>query len=272
MKLCFWKACHDILPTRPNLSRREILVDPACLFCGAIETITHICRDCPFTTAVTDEGSLRDRGSCSNTNSLTLWLHSCVDSYSSSQFDRLMVFIWAVWKARNTLLWKDRLSSPFEVTFQASAWLNTFQRTHVRPLKSVRVRTRWTRPPLGWYSITMDGAFDEAHRIGGISVVARDHEGSFLMGCSLTVQHVYDSGQVEALARSLASQFAIEHGLGPVIFESGCLGLVQALSSSDTFEARLGPVYEDIGRLLQELPESSFSHIYWEANDQLHTG
>lgn len=46
----------------------------------------------------------------------------------------------------------------------------------------------------------MDGAFDEINRVGGIGVVVRDREGSFLMGCSLPVQHVYDLGQVEALA------------------------------------------------------------------------
>lgn len=72
------------------------------------------------------------------------------------------------------------------------------------------------------------------------------------MGCSLIVQHVYDSGQVETLARRLASQFGIKHGLGPVRFKLDCFRLVQA---------RMDPVYKDIGKHLQKLPGSYFHHI-----------
>lgn len=73
----------------------------------------------------------------------------------------------------------------------------------------------------------MDSAFGEVNRVGGIGVVSRDHEGSFLIGCSLIVQHVHDLGQVKALAGRLASQFVIRYGLGPIKFESDCLGSVQ---------------------------------------------
>lgn len=72
----------------------------------------------------------------------------------------------------------------------------------------------------------MDGAFDEINRVVGIGVVAKDHEGSFLMDCSLTVQHVYDLAQAEALAERLASQFSTKHDFGPARFDSYCLGMV----------------------------------------------
>lgn len=32
-----------------NLIRRGVQVNPAYLFCGTIERVLHICRDCPFT-------------------------------------------------------------------------------------------------------------------------------------------------------------------------------------------------------------------------------
>lgn len=38
---------------------------------------------------------------------------------------------------------------------------------------------------------------------------------------------------MEPLVERLASQFAIEHSLGPVGFETDCLRLVQELFSSD---------------------------------------
>lgn len=59
----------------------------------------------------------------------------------------------------------------------------------------------------------------------------------------------------------MTSQFAFEHSLGRVKFDTDCLILVEALCWSDTFEAHLGPVYEYISRHIQELPRPSFYHI-----------
>lgn len=44
-----------------------------------------------------------------------------------------------------------------------------------------------------------------------------------------------------ALAERLASQFAIEHGLGPVRFETDCQRLVQALFSSEIYGVYIVP-------------------------------
>lgn len=46
------------------------------------------------------------------------------------------------------------------------------------------------------------------------------------MGYYLSVQHVYDPGQVEALVRRLASQFVVEHSLGLGRFQTNSLRLV----------------------------------------------
>ncbi|XP_059451341.1 uncharacterized protein LOC132182133 [Corylus avellana] len=47
-KKFMWRACHDILPTRANLYKRNIVNDPKCPICGReVETGFHILWQCP---------------------------------------------------------------------------------------------------------------------------------------------------------------------------------------------------------------------------------
>ena len=44
-----WRACSDILPTRVNLARKKVQVDPRCTICNQQdETICHILWHCPL--------------------------------------------------------------------------------------------------------------------------------------------------------------------------------------------------------------------------------
>ena len=44
-----WRACTDILPTRANLYRRKVPIDPHCSICGQTdETVGHALWECPM--------------------------------------------------------------------------------------------------------------------------------------------------------------------------------------------------------------------------------
>ena len=44
-----WKAFSDILPTRANLFRKKIPIDPLYTVCGQVdETVTHALWECPL--------------------------------------------------------------------------------------------------------------------------------------------------------------------------------------------------------------------------------
>jgi hypothetical protein len=48
VKVFIWRACQNILPTKDNLQRKGISLDPLCLFCKKeLETAKHILWDCP---------------------------------------------------------------------------------------------------------------------------------------------------------------------------------------------------------------------------------
>ena len=42
-KVFFWRACHNILPTRENLVKRKVITDSSCPVCeNEMETTSHI--------------------------------------------------------------------------------------------------------------------------------------------------------------------------------------------------------------------------------------
>lgn len=44
-----WRACSDVFPTRVNLLRRKVHINPLCSLCGQHdETTSHILWECPF--------------------------------------------------------------------------------------------------------------------------------------------------------------------------------------------------------------------------------
>ena len=48
MKVFAWKACHEILPTRVNLVKRNIIRENLCLCCQRVpETVIHAIWECP---------------------------------------------------------------------------------------------------------------------------------------------------------------------------------------------------------------------------------
>ena len=68
-----WRACHDILPTRKNLVRRQVLQDDCCSECyEKPETSSHLFQSCPRAREV--QSCTKIHFSIDTTN-----IHSCFD-------------------------------------------------------------------------------------------------------------------------------------------------------------------------------------------------
>ncbi|KAM1025390.1 hypothetical protein FF1_038489 [Malus domestica] len=53
VKVCAWRICRNIIPTRANLIKRHLKVDDGCVLYGARgESALHLIRDCPFAACV----------------------------------------------------------------------------------------------------------------------------------------------------------------------------------------------------------------------------
>lgn len=53
MKITVWQLLNNYVPTRVNLRQRRLVTDVACLRCGlGVESVLHVCSQCPFATLV----------------------------------------------------------------------------------------------------------------------------------------------------------------------------------------------------------------------------
>ncbi|CAB4278423.1 unnamed protein product [Prunus armeniaca] len=59
-----------------------------------------------------------------------------------------------------------------------------YELQHPPLISSSRVKAKWQRPPLGFMKINLGGPCRAATGIGGIGIVAHDHEGTFPACCS----------------------------------------------------------------------------------------
>jgi len=102
IKVFLWQLCHNALPSRGLLLKRQIALDPVCLSCQFdIESIEHIFKVCPMTIKVWELAGTHswlpsipfDNPSislCGDLNDLSLW--------KSSHFTKIILTLWSIWK------------------------------------------------------------------------------------------------------------------------------------------------------------------------------
>ena len=103
-KVCtfLWRACSNIFPTRGNLHRRKMQVEPTCgLCCQCIEIVEHVLWDCPLARNVWAL-SIGKIQKCTNVApdfySLFKWMN---DKLNQQELEQWATVSWAIWNARN---------------------------------------------------------------------------------------------------------------------------------------------------------------------------
>lgn len=139
-------------------------------FCSSSsESTLHIFNVCPFARAVYDASNLNLGLSLPVTASLYDWFSLCLDQVSSSQFTLLLMIIHDIWRARNVLLWENKVANPALVShfskLQLSEFLKAKPSSVSRPLQML---LRWSPPLVGWVKINVYGSFLSGSNMGGV--------------------------------------------------------------------------------------------------------
>ena len=111
VRMFLWGACANVLPTKENLNRRRIQVDPWCeTCCQQPELIGHLLWECPLAQNVwvLCRGGLQK---CQNNlRDFFLLFRTLLDRLSKTDVERWAVTSWAIWNARiNTILRRSNL-------------------------------------------------------------------------------------------------------------------------------------------------------------------
>ncbi|XP_024163724.1 uncharacterized protein LOC112170610 [Rosa chinensis] len=94
--------------------------------------------------------------------------------------------------------------------------------------------------------------------------------GNFLVSKGRPVWGLLSAEHAELLSCKEALELIIEPSLQPAIVETNSLVIKQQLSSSGVNLSRLGRIYEDLGVLLEALPNVRIVHIRRDANKAAH--
>jgi hypothetical protein len=127
-KLFAWLALHRKLLTADMLAIRGWPHDPVCPLClSAMETADHLCKDCPFTSAIwtriQQDYSVHPVQHGQTFSSTNAWWDEIIDGKSAENkrrlSGRLLYVLWNAWKERNRRIFTGRRLTFLEVALLA---------------------------------------------------------------------------------------------------------------------------------------------------------
>jgi len=93
--------------------------------------------------------------------------------------------------------------------------------------------TDWELPPTGWTKINVDGSFVSQSREAGIGIIARDSEHQVVFTAWRVLFRCQDALEAEARACLEGLRLSAPWSQGPVIVETDCARLIQALEAKE---------------------------------------
>lgn len=199
-----WSACSDSLPTKQNLFRRGIRMDPTCTRCGVEnETLSHILVECTFAKEVWCLGRIRFD---LHTFGKLPFRSLCGKILKTPKHEGATIFAflaWNIWKARNMLIFEEISINPHDVierTLRQTAEMHGDWGQASTPQKSRRQPVwPWQPPPVNHLKLNSDAAiFSDGIR--GLGFVVRNDVGEVILAGARICWSDGDSTLAEALA------------------------------------------------------------------------
>ena len=249
-----WKTLHGALPVGEQLLARQIQVDGKCKLCGLSESIDHLFLHCKFAKEVWKSAPVWPSSDYSGTVDLRSEWHSLctrkkLPPTGLSSGALAPWILWQLWKARNSLIFKDKGFSATEVISMAIAAAREWNdNQHKTPVLS-RSQPIRTIPQERCVLVRSDAAWSEANNIAGLGWIVKSQSSRRFVGSPLVA---------EGLALREAVTKCKELGLTRVRFESDCDQLIKALTSDYPMAALYG-IVSDIKSVALSFECISFS-------------
>ncbi|KAL9684438.1 hypothetical protein QQ045_021876 [Rhodiola kirilowii] len=145
---------------------------------------------------------------------------------------KIIVACWYTWYNRNLAVQNNPTVDPRLANYRIHALFSDFiskRPSHIFEANSNTLE--WSRPPQQVIKINIDGSWCNETRIGGVGLLARDHNGVVAAVRGFHVTWCHNVIDVEGTALKEAFRLAQEMKLTNVIFESDCYHLVTSLNT-----------------------------------------
>lgn len=274
-KKILWRACHDILPTRANLVKRNIVDDPECPICEReVETGFHILWQCP---SAMDAWCLSSRNIQKRSFPGPDFVQVVEGVLAHCSTDEIKIFVGLarrIWLRRNEVVYGGSLTHPSILLHQTQTAVAEFKQASI-PLRTPNVTldeqpTHWMQPQLGWMKLNWDAGINRSQGCTGFGLVLYDW-----MGRLVAVQCVSRQGLLAPLAAELtgallAVQFCRSMGLERVHFEGDAKIAVEAINSLNRDMSNLGHLVDDVRTVVRGISLWQFTFIRRDGNRAAH--
>ncbi|KAK3187995.1 hypothetical protein Dsin_027556 [Dipteronia sinensis] len=254
VKIFIWKASHEWILTRANLTKRGLQLDNKCPMCMTeTETTIHALWSCRKLQYARKEWVPSGRVLINNYGKFFDFIYDCFRLLCAMDFEVLCVTVWNVWCARNSFLHDRKRHDVWNSMNWSRVFLGAFQqRGYVVSDKGVKNNLneiQWQPPDQGWYKINCTAVMEE--RGGGfdLGIVIREVSGKVMASCSLQIAAGVDLWAANALAILKSSQFGKDCGLAPFTIESDSKRVVNWIKTASHLNSKYGAIPGDIDKV-----------------------
>jgi hypothetical protein len=241
LKNFIWRLCNDSIPTADVLHHRHMAPSFVCSFCSAEDSWKHALIECVVARCVwslsTDElnDTMRDNLSLNAKN----WMFMMHEKLPHDVFTRMVVTLWALWRARRRAMHEDIYDSPLQIHHFVNAFMRDIQILSTPKQSSRRslmsMPSQWLPPPPDHAKLNVDAAVLNDN-IGAAAVVCRDINGAFLGASAITFKHIHNPVTLEALAVREALAIAEDLYLQQIHVASDCKKVVDDIKRGSSAE------------------------------------
>ncbi|KAF4392800.1 hypothetical protein F8388_010823 [Cannabis sativa] len=234
-----WKKLWslEVPPKAKDLVWRAVLVENTCPLCGVFaKTEWHILVSCNFTWSCWEYAGLA--AASRDSSSLRSWLVDTFRLVNGESLGRVVMLCWAIWSARNDLLWKQRVRSVKDVvTFSDSSvdqWLKAQGKDIplLSPLKDGDGSELWVKSFSG-IKLNVDAAIFDHSSKHGFGCVVRNSNGE-LVAAFAGVKHGKVSPDLaEIMGIREALSWLKNHAYKQAIVETDNLVYAEAICSAE---------------------------------------
>ncbi|XP_060959451.1 uncharacterized protein LOC133030657 [Cannabis sativa] len=270
-----WRAASNCLATKVNLCIKKVLIENTCPMCGVFaETELHVLVTCTFAWACWEFAGL----AAANREAFSLgqWLTDSFSRLQGELHSRVAMMCWAIWCARNDLIWQQRSRSVKDVVNFANSsldqWLKAQGKGNIpllSPLKDGDGAELWLKPSVG-IKLNVDAAIFESSSKYGFGCVVRDTEGTLTVAFAGVKTGSVSPELAEAMGIREALSWLKNHPFSQAIVETDSLVCAESIRSAEVFASSFGSVVDDCKKFLESLSNVSLLFVKRSANCAAH--
>ncbi|KAM6598072.1 hypothetical protein CsatA_008596 [Cannabis sativa] len=271
-----WRAIAGSLPTCVNLVTKHVPISSQCPVCStAAETTTHALLSCNFAEACWF--SFGWPVMVDNNSSFGSWFEKLQHTGDVDFICRAATLCWALWKARNKVVWNKYKPTVKEVLANSSITLEHWRKAQDKHAlltlsfnNSEEGAELWTPPATNNLKINVDAALYPQHNTFGYGIVARNHLGRFIEAKTSYCNGSYPAEVIEALGIKEALSWIKNKSWKNAELETDSLLCVQAIKSNQKMSSTFGIVIEECRLLLSLLQDVKLRFVKRSANRVAH--